>query len=65
MRGNARHGMKKPAAPPKKSKENVSIRWDPAEWEAVGKAAAAEDLPASYIVRRAVREWLKEKGFLK
>jgi hypothetical protein len=58
--------MKKPAAPPpKKNKENVSIRWDPAEWEAVGKAAATEDLPASYVVRRAVREWLTAHGFLK
>jgi hypothetical protein len=25
----------------------------------------AEDLPASHIVRRATREWLKSNGFLK
>jgi hypothetical protein len=55
--------MKKPI--PKVNKGNVSIRWDLAEWKAVQKAAEAEDLPASHIVRRATREWLRSKGFLK
>jgi hypothetical protein len=35
------------------------------EHEALDKAAAAEDRSSGYIARRALVEWLKEKGFLK
>jgi hypothetical protein len=28
-------------------------------------AAAAEDRPAAYVARRAILDWLKEKGFMK
>jgi predicted transcriptional regulator len=54
---------KKVAKPPGKSK--FGYRLNAAEHEALDKAAAAEDRSSGYIARRALVEWLKEKGFLK
>jgi hypothetical protein len=42
-----------------------SLRLNPDERKALDKAAAAEDRPSAYVARRAILDWLKEKGFLK
>ena len=42
-----------------------SLRLSPDERKALDKAAAAEDRPSAYVARRAILEWLKEKGFMK
>ena len=48
-----------------KPKPMFSIRLGDDERKALEKAAAAEDRPMSYVARRAIIEWLKQKGFLK
>jgi predicted transcriptional regulator len=55
--------MKKVAKPSGKSM--FGYRLSAAEREALDKAAAAEDRSSGYIARRALVDWLKEKGFLK
>jgi len=42
-----------------------SLRLSPDERKALDKAAAAEDRPSAYVARRAILDWLKEKGFMK
>jgi hypothetical protein len=48
-----------------RAKPLFSLGLDPAERKALDKAAEAEDRSAAYVARRAITEWLKEKGFLK
>ena len=48
-----------------KPKPMFSIRLGDDERKALEKAAAAEDRPMAYIARRAISDWLREKGFLK
>jgi predicted transcriptional regulator len=42
-----------------------SLRLSADERRALEKAAKVEDRPAAYIARRAILDWLKEKGFMK
>ncbi|MGA9214969.1 MAG: hypothetical protein WBD78_07345 [Methylocella sp.] len=42
-----------------------SVRFDPAQRNALEAAAKSEDRPAAYVVRRATVDWLKANGFLK
>lgn len=42
-----------------------SIRLSADERKVLEKAATAEDRPLAYVARRAIMEWLKEKGFMK
>jgi hypothetical protein len=42
-----------------------SLRLTPDERKALDKAAAAEDRPSAYVARRAITDWLRERGFLK
>lgn len=51
--------------PTPRAKPLFSLGLDPAERKALDKAAEAEDRSAAYVARRAITEWLKEKGFLK
>jgi predicted transcriptional regulator len=59
--------MRKPtkAAPVKTTKAPFNVRLSSDEKTALEAAGAAEDRPAAYVARRAIVEWLKEKGFLK
>lgn len=41
-----------------------NIRFDPDVLEALQKAAAEEDRTASWLVNKAVRDWLEERGYL-
>jgi hypothetical protein len=41
------------------------VRLSADERKALDMAAAAEDRPAAYVARRAILDWLKEKGFMK
>jgi|HubBroStandDraft_4_1064222.scaffolds.fasta_scaffold908354_1 predicted transcriptional regulator len=50
---------------PKAAKPLFSVRLDPADREALDKAAAEEDRAAAQVARRAIHQWLKEKGYLK
>ena len=59
---------KKPAIPkkaPAGARPIFNIRMDPAMREAVERAAADEGNTPPGIVRLAVREWLKSRGYLK
>jgi hypothetical protein len=49
----------------KAPKPMFSIRLSADERKALEKAGAAEDRPLAYVARRAIRDWLKENGFLK
>ena len=42
-----------------------SIRLSVEERKALEKAAKEEDRPMAYVARRAILDWLKEKGYLK
>jgi len=53
------------AVPKKATKAPFNVRLDLDERAALEAAGAAEDRPAAYVARRAILEWLKEKGFLK
>ena len=58
--------MKKPvAAKPKKSVSPFSVRFDEDERAALEKAAKDDERSVGCIVRRATRDWLKAKGYLK
>jgi len=48
-----------------KAPQMLSIRLGPDERKALEKAAKEEDRPMAYVARRAILDWLKEKGFLK
>lgn len=56
--------IKREAAKPQ-PKTMFGIRLATEEREALDKAAAAEDRPAAYVARRAILDWLKERGYLK
>jgi len=62
--------MKKPAKRPieiktPQTKPMFGIRLATEERRALEKAAKEEDRPMAYVARRAILDWLKEKGFLK
>jgi predicted transcriptional regulator len=60
--------MAKKTIPPVKrarAKPLFSLSLDPAERAALDKAAVKEDRSSAYVARRAIIEWLKERGFLK
>jgi predicted transcriptional regulator len=50
---------------PKGAKPLFSVRLDPADREALDRAAAEEDRTAAQVARRAIHQWLKETGYLK
>ena len=50
-------------APKSQTKPVFGVRLSADERKALDKAAAAEDRPAAYVARRAILDWLKEKGF--
>jgi predicted transcriptional regulator len=52
-------------APKSQAKPAFGVRLSADERKALDKAAAAEDRPAAYVARRAILDWLKEKGFMK
>jgi predicted transcriptional regulator len=52
-------------APKPQAKPVFGVRISADERKALDKAATAEDRPAGYVARRAILDWLKEKGFLK
>jgi len=58
-------GKESPARSEAIAARKAAILTDPAERKALDKAAEAEDRSAAYVARRAITEWLKEKGFLK
>ena len=59
------YGKESPARTKASTARKAAILTDPAERKALDKAAEAEDRSAAYVARRAITEWLKEKGFLK
>ena len=57
--------MKKVVKPVVKAPRPVfGIRLSADERQALDSAASAEDRPAAYVARRAILEWLREKGYL-
>jgi predicted transcriptional regulator len=58
--------MKKTVKPIVKAPRPMfGIRLSADERKALDSAASAEDRPAAYVARRAILEWLREKGFMK
>jgi hypothetical protein len=57
--------MAKSVARKVKLPQPVSVRFYPATFNALKKAAADDDRPTSTMVERIVSEWLREKGYLK
>jgi hypothetical protein len=68
MSSRRRNGntMKKPAKKPKaEGKIIFSVRLDVAERDALERAAKADDRTAAAVVRRLIRDFLKDGGLLK
>jgi predicted transcriptional regulator len=53
------------APTPKPTKSMFAVRLDDAMRDALDRAAEAEGNTAAGLARLAIREWLKQKGFLK